>query len=221
MDSQVRFQLGIFETVTPSGASDVWGEFKQVCFKYFERGADFNQLLNDALMGQMFDVLLQNLTVEEKEKLPPITRSVPYYYWDVALIFRSPYPFSEMLDTSKGVFGSAWVMEGGGGAAGPSAGGGVWKNAYIESWTALIEGAQSDEEGMLNEIKDYALRAYEPWSFPLLYKELGKRYLRYGNHCYELLVRTFVDHNWQWVYEVFDMAIKEPEIIKEWQENEK
>lgn len=222
MDEYVRGTLDEYEKVTPAGAMTEYKEFEGVCERYYARGGEFKQLLNDTLFGQMFDELLSNLNVEHQEKLPPIARSKPLYYDNVMAVFHGEYgelyPFIGLLSTLESEYQKAWIYEGV--SADPLSGGGIWRNHYLEEWTELIEQAERDEESRLKAIKDYALKAYEIWSSPLLYEELGERKLIYANRCYDLLLTTFVEHNWEWAYEVFEMKVSEPEIVREWRENE-
>ena len=223
-DTDLLFQLMRFESVTPDGALLVWQDFLSDATDYFERGEEFNQLLNDALFGQMFDEFMVMLNIEYAFMLPTIIRKRPEYYRDVEKLFKgadgSEYPFYEAMTLNASTFRAGWIFEGGGGAAGPSAGAGIWRNHYLEEWKELILEAKRRDESRLNEIKDYALKAYEIWSHPLLNEELGRRNSIYFNRCYDLLLETFMSRKWQWAYKVFEMSVHEPAIIEEWRRNE-
>lgn len=211
------------EGKTPSGAMHLYDEFEGVCKGYFNRGEDFEQALDDAFMGYIFDQVMTDLIVEYPDLLPDVHGDKPDYFDNVESVFKgedgSLYPFNPMLTVNLQSFARAYILEGGGGAAG-SESVGIWRNHYLEEWTVQIEQSKRDEESRLRSIKNYVFERYKPWSPPLLHADVGWRRLIWGNRCAQLRDRLFDQKNWRWVYDTFGMEPREPAVIKEWRENE-
>ena len=219
MDEEVRARLVEMRAVTPPGAMHLMNEYEAACNGYFERGADFTELLYDAFLGHMFDQFMTDFRAAHKAQLPELDDTPPDCWWNATWIFKGEtgarYPFHAMLTLDLSIFAAAYVFEGGGGAAGPASGSGTWKNDLLTAWALGIDQAKAREARELGEIKEYAFKRYEPWSPPLIYDDLGWRRQKWGNQCYVLMAMTFVDKNWAWVFEVFELQKTMPEFLRE------